>query len=244
MPRLNRGMSAAAHRSRRGHPRARPRCWPRTRACSWRAARARSPTRPRAGTTRAIARAARASRRRASSAPRTRVVLGDNLRFAGRLAEAVDGAAARGPREPEVRAALAVAGRGPHQGRSRTRRRPPAYEHVLALGARPHRGPAGAGRPGAPRGAAGRRGRALRPDPRASIPPTPGAMTKLGVLRMRGRPRGRGDRALPQGGGARAARTPRRSCTWRARWPRPAVPRRRCPTSSGRSPPGRAPRWP
>ena len=51
------------------------------------------------------------------------VVLGDNLRFAGRLEGGGARARAHRQREPAVRAALALAGRGPHQGRRSTPRR-------------------------------------------------------------------------------------------------------------------------
>ena len=236
------GMSVARTEPREGHPRAdgAPRRGP---------GHARGP--PHAGRRLRDGRAVRGARSatcgRSRSEGRSRaedsVVLGDNLRLAGPPQEATEVLERTAREEPEVRAALALAGRGLREGRRRSADAAAAYEKVLAIAPDHIEALRGPGRPRAHRGRRRRGGEALRPHPRVGPGGRRRALTKLGVVRMRtGRADG-GDRPLPQGGRARAEE--RRGPALPGGGPRleRASPRRPCPTSSGRSPRTRARRW-
>ena len=187
LPGLNNGMIGRAHRARGRHPRADAPCSRRTPACSWRAAPWPWPT-ARPGSTTAPSPSCGGSRRRRALSAEDEVVLGDNLRFAGRLDEAaavLEETARKNPRFAQPWISLAEV----HIKQEKLAEATAAYEHVLADRARPRRGPPRPRRPRLPR-AERRRGRpAATPASSRSSRATPGAMTKLGVVRMRtGRP--------------------------------------------------------
>ena len=184
---LNTGMMAVRTDPAARDPRADGRARRRTPGCSSPAARWPWPTAAAGQYERAVAELRRLAKETTLSAE-DEVVLGDNLRFAGRLEEAAAVLRETARKNPRFAQPLALAGRGSHQGRQARggdgRLRARAGDR-----ARPHRGPARPRRPRGrsrrtPRAAEKRYGRILEVDPADA-----GALSKLGVVRMRaGRP--------------------------------------------------------
>ena len=161
-------------------------------------------------------RSARRSKRRPAHAEDA-VVLGDNLRFAGRLRRPPRCSSARPATTRTSRSRGCRSPKSASQERTYAEAARPTNERARAR-PRSHRGAARPRRPGAPPRGHRRRRQALRPHPRAR-PGRSGRMTKLGVVRMRDRPRRRRRSRCSARRSSASRRTPRRCCTWPAPWP-------------------------
>ena len=194
-----------AHRPRRGDPRPRRPCSPRTPGLLDGPPLAGGRLHRRAPVRARDRRAAAAREGRGPLSAEDAIVLGDNLRFAGPPRRG-DAPCSRRSRA-RTRASPSPGSRSPRctSRRSELAEAAAAYEHVLADRARPRRGAARASATSRSLAQRRRRGRdaatrrILEVEPRDA-----GALTKLGVVRMRTRAAGRGDRPLPPGDRARA----------------------------------------
>ncbi len=239
LPRLNRGMSAARTEPELAITRADARCSRKIPGCSWPGGRAPSPTPPR-DVTISPSRTCASLDKEGELTPEDAVVLGDNLRFAGRLEEAaliLERAARENPTFAQPLISLA-------EVRIQERKYDEAAavcERVLKLvpdhiEALRRLGDLALLRDDLTTAAA-RYARILAIDAGdvAAITKSASSACAVGNLTRRC------SSFVKQSSTTPATLKP--CCTWRARWPPAVIPRRPCHTSSGRSKRVRHRRW-